>query len=155
MKKQTTIGFQTALVQLPLMVREDPGAPAIKSPSEVLRALPDVAQLAQEAFFVITLNSANKMINKHMITLGIVDSSLVHPREVFRAAILDGAAAIILAHNHPSGETKPSTADLNTTKQLCKAGELLGIRVLDHVIIGHGATPYLSMQEHGLLHWTE
>ena len=150
-KKQSTQSFQTALVQLPFMVREDEGAPALSTPSAVNGIMADTRNMAQEAFFVITLNSKNKMIDRHMITLGIADSSIVHAREVFRAAILDGATAIILVHNHPSGDPTPSEADKQVTRNLCKAGELLDIRVLDHVIIGRGETPYFSLRESGLL----
>lgn len=151
MKKQSAQSFQTALVQLPLMVREDPDAPALTSPGVVGRLMKDIQNMAQEAFFVITLNTKNKMIDRHMITLGIVDSSLVHPREVFRPAILNGASSIIVAHNHPTGDPAPSGEDKTTTKRLKDAGELIGIKLLDHVIIGRGETPCFSFLESGLL----
>ena len=150
-KKQSTQSFQTALVQLPFMVREDEGAPALSTPSAVNGIMADTRNMAQEAFFVITLNTRNKMINRHMITLGLVDQAPVHPREVFRPAILDGATSIIVSHNHPTGDPAPSIEDKTTTKRLKDAGELIGIKLLDHVIIGRGETPFFSLRESGLL----
>ncbi len=150
-KKQSTQSFQTALVQLPLMVREDEGAPALSTPFAVNEIMADTRDMAQEAFFVITLNTRNKMINRHMITLGLVDQAPVHPREVFRPAILDGATSIIVSHNHPTGDPAPSIEDKTTTKRLKDAGELIGIKLLDHVIIGRGETPFFSLRESGLL----
>jgi DNA repair protein RadC len=90
----------------------------------------------QEEFWVVTLNTKNKVVGLHQITVGTIDSSLVHPREVFRAALLDGAAHIMLVHNHPSGDTKPSAADVSVTKRLVECGELMGVKVLDHVVVG-------------------
>jgi DNA repair protein RadC len=78
-------------------------------------------------------------------------SGLVHPREVFRAAILDGAGAIILAHNHPSGDPTPSSEDIRITRQLVEAGKILDIEVLDHVVVGRGERPFLSLRESGLV----
>ena len=150
-QKQAAMNFQTAMIQLPLMVREQPDAPAIRGPADVAKVLPEAGSLAQEAFMVLTLNTRNKLINKHLITLGLLDASLVHAREVFRPAILDGAAAVILAHNHPGGDPTPSAEDLRVTKQLHEAGAIIDIKVLDHVIIGHGATPYTSLREAGLI----
>ncbi len=145
------MNYSTALLQLPL-VREARGG-VIDTPESVYRACMDMASLAQESFHVITLTGRNGMINRHMVSLGLLDSSLVHCREVFRAAIADMAAAVILVHNHPSGDPSPSADDLAITRKLAGGGRLLGINVLDHVVIGrpgNGGRPYVSMRENGL-----
>ncbi len=84
----------------------------------------------------MTLNTKNNITGINVVSIGSLNSSLVHPREVFKAAILGNAAAIILAHNHPSGDPSPSPEDLEITRRLVEAGKILGIEVLDHVIIG-------------------
>ena len=99
-------------------------------------AFRDLAQDAmQEEFHIVTLDTKLKPIQNHRITVGTLDASLVHPREVFKAAIRDSASAVLLIHNHPSGETTPSREDHAVTKRLTEAGELIGIRVLDHIIV--------------------
>jgi hypothetical protein len=135
---------------LPVVKEGDPAA-VCSTPEDAHRLLLDTAQLAQEAFTVLTLNRKYKVIDRHLISLGIADASLVHPREVFRAAISDGACAIVLSHNHPSGDTTPSAEDLRITRQLVEAGKILDIEVLDHVIIGRGERPFLSLRESGLV----
>lgn len=90
----------------------------------------------QEEFHIVTLNTKNGVIDTHQITVGTLDASLVHPREVFRAAIKDHASSVILVHNHPSGDPTPSKEDLAVTKRLEEAGTLIGIDVLDHVVLG-------------------
>jgi DNA repair protein RadC len=95
----------------------------------------------REAFVVFLLNSKNKVIGAHIVSVGTIDGSMVHPREVFRPAIAVGAATIVVAHHHPSGDKTPSQQDKDITDRLQKAGELIGIEVLDHIIIG-GATHY-------------
>jgi DNA repair protein RadC len=138
----------TATIQLP-QIREATATKAT-SPEDVSRILRDTASFAQEAFTVLTLTTKNAVIDRHMITLGILDASLIHPREVFRPAIIDGAAAIILSHNHPSGDPTPSAEDIRITRQLIDAAHIIDIQVLDHVIIGHAETPFLSIREAGL-----
>lgn len=91
----------------------------------------------QEEFHIVTLDTKNQVIDSHQITVGTLDASLVHPREVFRAAIKDAASSIILVHNHPSGDPTPSKADLKVTDRLTESGKLLGIDVLDHIVLGH------------------
>ena len=93
----------------------------------------------QEEFHVVTLDTKHKPIRTHQITVGTLDASLVHPREVFRAAIRDTASALILVHNHPSGDPTPSREDLQVTEQLTEAGKLLGISVLDHIVVASEA----------------
>jgi DNA repair protein RadC len=133
-----------------MTVKESSGA-RLCTPEDVRALLSDAASMAQEGFFVLTVNTKNKVIDTHMITLGIVDAALVHPREVFRPAISDGAAAVILAHNHPSGDPTPSAEDIRITRQLVEAGRVIDIRVLDHVILGRDQKPFTSMREEGLV----
>lgn len=89
----------------------------------------------QEEFHIVTLDTKHQVIDTHQITVGTLDSSLVHPREVFRAAIKDAAAAVLLVHNHPSGDSTPSRADHAVTERLTEAGKLIGIDVLDHIVL--------------------
>ncbi len=103
----------------------------------------------RENFVVLLLNTKNKVIGINTVSVGILNSSLVHPREVFKPAILASAAAIILGHNHPSGDLTPSKEDLETTRKLAEAGKILGIEVLDHIIIGDGC--HVSLKEQGIL----
>ena len=90
----------------------------------------------QEEFHVVTLDTKNQVIDTHQITVGTLDASLVHPREVFRPAIRDAAATVILVHNHPSGDSTPSREDLSVTRRLESSGKLIGIEVLDHIVLG-------------------
>jgi DNA repair protein RadC len=91
----------------------------------------------QEYFYILILNNANNIIKEEFISKGVLDSAIIHPREVFKPAIKHSASKIILIHNHPSGNPKPSNEDLEVTKQLIEAGKLIDIKVLDHVIIGN------------------
>lgn len=109
--------------------------PVLDSAEKVVEELKDIRDKKQEYFVCLTLDGANRLIDKRTISIGTLTASLVHPREVFADAITDRAASIIIAHNHPSGNTKPSKADIEVTKRLKEAGELLGIKVLDHIII--------------------
>lgn len=95
-----------------------------------------LASLPQEMFFAVTLDNKHRIIKEHLISVGTINQSIVHPREVFAPAIELRAAAIILIHNHPSGEPTPSSQDIAITKRLVEVGEVVGIKVLDHVIIG-------------------
>lgn len=99
----------------------------------------------QEEFHIITMDTKNKIIDTHRITIGTLDASLVHPREVFRPAIKDAAASVILVHNHPSGDAAPSPQDYAVTKRLDSAGQLLGIEVLDHIVLGKSSS--ISIRE--------
>ena len=109
----------------------------------------DIAGKQQEHFVCISLNGANEVIEKRVVTIGLLDKSPVHPREVFADVIADRAAAVIFAHNHPSGELQPSEADLQMHEQLTEAGKILGIRVLDHIIVTRKG--HFSFQEAGLI----
>jgi len=99
----------------------------------------------QEEFYVLMLNSKNNIVSEKLITKGILDASIVHPREIFKEAIKNSASKIILVHNHPSGDPSPSSEDLEITKKLQEAGQMVDIKVLDHVIIGNGS--YFSLKE--------
>ncbi|MEP6757299.1 MAG: DNA repair protein RadC [Chthonomonadales bacterium] len=125
------------------------GAP-ITGP-EVLAEMvqPELADEKQERFMVATLDTKGHLIELKTITIGILDSSLVHPREVFREAISLSAASIIAIHNHPSGDPTPSEADIVTTKRLVEAGKIVGIELLDHLIIGN--PEWISMKRLGHL----
>jgi len=133
------------------MTIKEPRGDKLCTPAAVRGELADMATMAQECFCVLTLNTKNQLIDRHMVTLGIVDASLVHPREVFRAAICDGAAAVVVAHNHPSGDPTPSAEDIRVTRQLVESGKVLDIQVLDHVIIGRGEREFVSLREEGLV----
>ena len=113
----------------------DSECPIIDSPEKAVEQLSDIRDKKQEHFVVMTLDGANRLIAKRIITIGTLNASLVHPREVFADAITDRAASIIVAHNHPSGSTEPSRADIDLTNRLKEAGKILGISVLDHLII--------------------
>jgi len=117
---------------------------------DVLPLLSDIVSKQQEYFICISLNGANELIEKRIVTVGLLDKSQVHPREVFADVITDRAASIVLAHNHPSGELKPSNSDLKIHEQLVEAGKILGIKILDHIIISKKG--YYSFQENGLIH---
>jgi DNA repair protein RadC len=114
----------------------------------VLPLLQDIAGKQQEHFVCISLNGANEVIQKRIVTVGLLDRSQVHPREVFADVIADRAAAVILAHNHPSGELRPSDADLRMHSQLVDAARILGLRIFDHVIVAKKG--YFSFGEQGL-----
>ncbi len=101
----------------------------------------------RELFMTLNLNSKLQVESKSVISIGNLDSAPVHPREVFGPAVRRGAAAVVVAHNHPSGDPTPSTQDIDVTKRLIKASEILGIRLLDHVIVGNGC--FTSMKSEG------
>lgn len=121
----------------------------ITKAEDVLPLLTDIASKQQEYFVCISLNGANEVIEKRVVTIGLLNHSQVHPREVFADVIADRAASVIFAHNHPSGELNPSDADLKIHEQLIQAAKILGIRVLDQIIVTRKG--YLSFQENGLL----
>jgi DNA repair protein RadC len=116
---------------------------------DVLPLVADIAGKQQEYFVCISLNGANEVIAKRVVTIGLLDQSPVHPREVFADVITDRAAAVIFVHNHPSGDLQPSQSDRNTHEQLTEAAKILGLRVLDHVIVTKKG--YFSFQENGLI----
>ncbi|HLR92277.1 MAG TPA: DNA repair protein RadC [Atopostipes sp.] len=109
----------------------------------------DLSNLTQENVVALYLNTKNEIIKKETIFVGSLNSAVAHPREIFKGAVRYSAARIIIAHNHPSGNTEPSEADFSFTRRMVDAGELMGIEVLDHFIIGEN--DYLSLREHGLM----
>lgn len=143
--------FSSFSLNLPKVKEAKPNTSICNNPSNVHKLLADITDLAQEAFCVLTLNTKYKLIDRHLITLGLLNSTLVHPREVFKPAILDSAASIILAHNHPSGDVSPSQDDLQITRKLIEASKIIEIDILDHIIVAKGATPYFSIRESGMV----
>jgi DNA repair protein RadC len=122
----------------------------IQGPADVYDlCAPTLRDLRQEEFRILLLNTQHAVVREITVTRGTLDASVVHPREVFRPAISESAAAIILVHNHPSGDPAPSREDRDVTEQLSAAGRLIGIPVLDHVVVGDGR--YVSFVEMGLL----
>ena len=109
----------------------------IKNPEAVVKAIrASIKDKAKEHFKLILLNPRNKIIGISTISIGTLNASLVHPREVFKDAITHSAASVVLAHNHPSGDPEPSEDDIEITKKLVESGKILGIEVIDHIIIG-------------------
>lgn len=128
-----------------MIVLEEP-VNNIKSAIELFEKIKRIdIDYSKENFLVFTLDTKNRVIDWYIISIGILDASLIHPREVFRNAIKDNAKSIIIAHNHPSGILIPGDADKEVTKGLKDAGELLGISVLDHIIFSEIA--FISMKE--------
>jgi len=122
----------------------------IKSPASAAELLmPRLRFLQQEKFCAVLLNTKNMVVSIEEITTGGLNSSLVHPREVFKRAIRRSSAAIILAHNHPSGDPSPSREDIQVTRRLIEVGDLVGIKVLDHIIIGDGR--FISLKQEGAI----
>lgn len=105
--------------------------------------------MRKELFVCVHLNTKNMVLRKETISIGSLNSSIVHPREVFSNAVKHSASGVVLCHNHPSGDSQPSCEDIETTKRLVDAGNVLGIKVLDHIIIGNGE--YVSFKERGLI----
>ncbi|WP_425449484.1 RadC family protein [Dethiothermospora halolimnae] len=122
---------------------------SIKSPKDIAELLKEeMRYLKKEEFRIVLLDTKNKVIDIKTISVGSLNASIVHPREVFKEAILKSSASIILVHNHPSGNPSPSKEDINITERLIKSGDLIGIKVLDHVIIGNS---YTSLKEEGII----
>jgi len=119
------------------------------SPAQVFATFQFLMRETKENFVTLHLDCKNKIVCMDTVSIGSLNQSIVHPREVFKSACLSNAAAMILVHQHPSGDATPSREDLEITRRLKEAGELLGIRVLDHVIVGDGE--YVSFVERGLL----
>ena len=142
----------SAAFELARRVQSQRGTPraSLKRSSEVASLyLPLMRDLRKEVFKILLLNRANRLIRDVTISEGTLEASLVHPRDVFREAILEPASGIILIHNHPSGNPNPSEEDLRITKQLAEAGRLLGIKVYDHIILA--GESYRSLADEGLI----
>ena len=124
----------------------------INSPDQAYKAITAITSVeeeAQEVFGVLILNTKHKIVAVHEISRGTLDASMAHPREVFKPAVLHNAAAIICFHNHPSGDPGPSKEDIELTKRLVEAGNIMGIEIFDHIIVGDDR--YVSLKERGVM----
>ena len=148
LKEVDGIGFATASKIKAALKLGEKEIGEYREPGEKIKTTEDVYNLLKndfrdrkrEHFKIISLDSRNKLINVDNVSVGTVDASLAHPREIFRPAIKNSAVNIILSHNHPSGDPKPSQSDIKITKDMKEAGKLIGIRVLDHIIITNNQT---------------
>jgi DNA repair protein RadC len=142
-------GFRIALVREPgvkLAAR-----PLMRTPGEAAPMLARyVGESDREVFVIAMLTVRHRVLGLHTVSVGCLTSSLVHPRECFKPAILAGACALVIAHNHPSGDPEPSAEDVALTRRLASAGTLLGIEILDHLVLGEGGR-FVSLKERGVL----
>ena len=130
--------------------------PQLQSPGDIVQLMrPLLVGREQEEFHVLLLDTKHRLLRDEVVTIGLVDRSQVHPREVFRSAIRENCTRIILTHNHPTGDPAPSSQDISCTRQLVEAGKIIGIEVLDHVILGNRTAArvqdYVSFREENLL----
>jgi DNA repair protein RadC len=125
------------------------GRRQIITPADLLPHVRHYADRKQEHFLCASINGANEILNIRVVSIGLIDRSPVHPREVFADALADRASAVIVAHNHPSGGVEPSPSDIDITAQLKAAGEIVGIELLDHIIFNR--IGYFSFLENGIL----
>jgi DNA repair protein RadC len=124
----------------------------VKTPEDVVEIINkvfDMENLAEEIVVLITLDTKHNITGIFEVSHGSVDESIVHPREIYKRAVMHNASSIIIAHNHPSGNPEPSDIDIQITKNLAKAGDIIGIKLLDHIIIGENR--YVSIKERRLL----
>lgn len=121
----------------------------IGKPEDVVDLLMDMRYLDREELQCLFLNTKNELIEKETLSIGGLDANLSKPRDVFRSALARNSASIVLAHNHPSGDPKPSPSDIQYTEQVLEAGRILGVSLLDHIVIGDGR--YFSMKKEGLI----
>ena len=129
--------------------RIKPAGAKIVSPADLLPHVRHYADRKQEHFLCASINGANEVLNIRVVSIGLIDRTPVHPREVFADALSDRASAVIVAHNHPTGSTEPSATDVEVTRQLKSAGSIIGITLLDHIIFN--STKYFSFLEAGLI----
>jgi DNA repair protein RadC len=145
----TIPGFRIALVREPgVKLAERPQVRVASAAAPLLAEY--IGETDREVFAVALLTVRHRVLGLHTVSVGCLTSSLVHPREVFKPAILAGSAALLLAHNHPSGDPEPSAEDLALTRRLAAAGQLLGIEILDHLVLGE-AGRFVSLRERGAL----
>ena len=139
------------------IVQREPGQPSprlLSSPEAVALLARDLANAIdddREHFWVVLLNTQNRYLMHTLVSTGTLSASLVHPREVLGPALREGAAALILVHNHPSGDPTPSREDLRLTQQLADGARLLDLRLHDHIIIGNGTEQWVSLAQRGAL----
>jgi DNA repair protein RadC len=117
-------------------------------PSQVFNLFSFLQQETKEYFIALHLDGKNRIVCFDIVSVGSLNQSIVHPRELFKTALLSSAAALILVHNHPTGDPTPSREDLSITKRLCEAGEIIGVKVLDHIVCG---SSYYSFISNGLM----
>jgi DNA repair protein RadC len=146
---QTKAGQIIASLELGRRLLQNKKSELLLSPKSVWIEMKDLRESKKEHFVVFYLDTQNQIIQREVISIGTLNASLVHPREVFEPAIKHSAVQIILAHNHPSDSTEPSAEDIAVSNRLIAAGELLGIEILDHVIVTKSG--YLSLKEGGLI----
>ena len=147
-----------SIKEFQLLVKDSPVVPAAIQPfvgiqfrcsADIFRAFKELASMPVESFLVVHLDGKNRMVGMTTCSIGSMTASLVHPRDVFRPAIANMTAGLIFIHNHPSGDPEPSKEDLDITRRLCEVGKLIGIKCLDHIVIG--STSYFSFADQGLM----
>ena len=142
-------GFRIALVREPGVKLAE--RPQIRVPAEAAPMLAQyIGEADREVFVIAMLSIRHRVLGLHTVSVGCLTSSLVHPREVFKPAILSGSAALLICHNHPSGDAEPSAEDIALTRRLAAAGQLLGIELVDHLILGE-AGRFVSLRARGVL----
>lgn len=137
------------LMKLKLMYIKEAQGEQVTSSMAVKEMLREESRADRECFWVLHLNTKNKIIEKELVSMGSLNASLIHPREVFRKAVVNNSSRLILAHNHPGGDPSPSQEDDIITKRLKSAGTILGIEVLDHIVLGNDS--YYSYADKGRL----
>lgn len=136
------------MVKEPSLYSPDP----VKTPEDALRVVADeLSQYDREVFAILNLKTNGQPINLNICSVGTLNSSMVNPREVFKSSILSNAASFIAVHNHPSGQTTPSAADISSTRRLEECGRLLDIKMLDHIIVAGESGEMFSMMRAGLM----
>lgn len=138
-----------ACMEIGKRILKDKKTELILSPKDVWENLHDIRDNKKEHFIVFYLDTRNQKIQREIISVGILNANLIHPREVFESAIRNNAAQILIAHNHPSGDTHPSQDDIVVSRRLIEAGKILGIEIVDHVIVSNFS--YLSLKCENLL----
>ena len=133
--------------RISLMKVKEPQSETMSSASSFYDKCKDMKDLAQEAMHVFTLNQQHQILDRYLVSLGTATEALIHPREVFRPAIMDGAAAIVMVHNHPGGSPEPSREDLALLRRFKEASDLIGIRLLDFIVVGRNS--YWSAVDEG------
>jgi len=139
----------SACFELGRRLLKDKKSALLLSPEDVWNELKDIRNHKKEHFVVLFLNTRNQEIQREIISIGTINASLIHPREVFEPAVKNLASHVIIAHNHPSGDTEPSLEDIELTKRLIEAGKIMGIEIIDHIIVSN--TNFLSFKEKKLI----
>lgn len=141
--------YKAVMMKLTIPEVRESTTTRITASKDVFEFCKDMSELSQEVFAILTLNSRNMVIEKHIINIGTLDSCSVSPREVFTRALLDNAASVICVHNHPSGNADYSAEDVKITTMIKEGGRTLGVRVLDHIIIGR--KQFKSLADEGMM----